>query len=488
MPTALTVVVAAGFAAVILLGTWYLIRALRQYRASEARFRQMASNIREIFWMIDAGTKKALYVNEAYEAITGRSRQSIFDDPTSCEELIHPDDRAHILAKLDEATRTGHFNQRFRILCTHGEVRWVSVHGFPVRDAAGKVWRLVGTAQEISEQKRAEDQVAKNLVIAEEARAEAEALRRATLALTEDLRMDFVMDALLRSLEELVPYTTARVLVPEGGPHVLALGERSCPEKPKPSPRAPLTFTTNEAPFMRSILEDRKSVLIADTQQEKDWPTFKGHSHLRSWLSVPLISSDEYLGCLSIGHADPNVYTKEHLRRAELLAIPAAVAIQNARLFTRSEIYASELEKRLHDLQQAEAALAQAKGEKQISEDKFQKVFRSSPVPFSITTVKEGRFIDVNAAFERRYGYSRAEVLGRTVRELDMWEDPRDRDLMVAQLNRGGPIRNVVTRIRTKCGQIKTTAYSAERIHFDGQSCILGVSEDLPDFDRQKLN
>jgi PAS domain-containing protein len=43
---------------------------------------------------------------------------------------------------------------------------------------------------------------------------------------------------------------------------------------------------------------------------------------------------------------------------------------------------------------------------------KFQKVFRSSSIPFSITTVNEGRFVDVKAAFERRYGYSRGEVLG----------------------------------------------------------------------------
>jgi hypothetical protein len=48
--------------------------------------------------------------------------------------------------------------------------------------------------------------------------AEAEALRKATLALTEDLHMDGVLDALLLSLAELVPYTCARVLVPEGVP------------------------------------------------------------------------------------------------------------------------------------------------------------------------------------------------------------------------------------------------------------------------------
>ena len=119
---------------------------------------------------------------------------------------------------------------------------------------------------------------------------------------------------------------------------------------------------------------------------------------------------------------------------------------------------------------------------------KFQKVFRSSPIPFSITTVKEGRFVDVNAAFERRYGYSRQEVLGHTVHELKMWEDPADRILMIEQLQRGGPIRNVITRLRTKSGEIKLTAYSADRIQFDGQSCILAVSEDLPDYDQRKVN
>jgi PAS domain S-box-containing protein len=153
--------VAVGFVAVILLGTRFLIRALREHRESEARFQQMASNIQEVFWMIDAESKKVLYANEAYETITGRSRQSLTDNPKSYEELIHPEDRTHVLTKLEEATRTGQFNERFRIVNAHGEVHWVTVHGFPVRDTTGKIWRLVGTAQEITEQKRAEDQVEK---------------------------------------------------------------------------------------------------------------------------------------------------------------------------------------------------------------------------------------------------------------------------------------------------------------------------------------
>ncbi len=488
IPQPLLVAVVAGFGAVILFGTWFLVRALSQYRESEQRFQQMATNIGEIFWMIDAQTKHALYVNEAYERITGRSCQSLMDNPTSYEDLIHPEDRVHVLAKLEEATQTGQFDERFRILCTHGEERWVKVHGFPVRDRSGKILRLVGTAQEITAQKQAEDQVAENLAKAESAWAEADALRKATLALTQDLRMDFVMDALLRSLAELVPYTCARVLVPEGGPHWLTLGEKLCPEPADKSYRSPLTLIADKSPFLQRISVEQKSVLIPDTNQEEGWKTFKGHKQFRSWLCVPLVASEEFLGFLSAGHTDPNRYTPEHLRRAELLAIPAAAAIQNARLYQTAQIYGSELEKRIAELKQAEAALAQAHGDRQVSEEKFQRVFRSSPIPFSITTLKEGKFLDVNGAFEQRYGYSREEALGHTVHELKIWEDPADRVRMVAQLQKSGPVRNVITRLRTKSGEVKLTAYSADRIQFDGQSCILAVSEDLPEYDRQKVN
>jgi PAS domain S-box-containing protein len=450
-------------------------RAQLSLLESEERFQQMANNIQEIFWMIDAETKKALFVNPAYETITGHSCESLHENPTSYEELIHAEDRVHVLEKLDEAIRSGHFNERFRIVCAQGELRWVWVRGFPVRDAEGKIRRLVGTALEITAQKQAEE--------------EAEALRKATLSLTQDLRMDFIMETLLRSLAELVPYTCARVLVPESGPHMLALGERICPEPPKePGPRAPLTFVAEESTFFHRILTEQKSVLISDTNTEEKWHTFKGHRQLRSWLSTPLVASGEYLGCLSVGHTQPNLYTQDHLRRAELLAIPAAAAIQNARLYETACIYGETLESRLAQLKRTETALARSEDSRRSFEEKFERVFESCPLPFSITTLKEGRFLDVNAAFEHRYGYSRNEVLGRTVQELRIWEDPADRGLMLARLNQGAPIRNMMTRLRTKSGQIKLTAYSASKIQFEGETCILAISEDVHQDDTRKSN
>ncbi len=457
--------------------------------ATAEELRHMADNIQEIFWALDPRTKKALFVNPAYETITGRSCQSLKDNPSSYEEVIHPGDRVQVLAKLEEATRSGYFDERFRIVRPEGEVRWVWVRAFAVRGAQGEISRLVGTALDITAQKQAEDEVAANLIIAKSAWAEEEALRKATLSLTQDLHMDNVMATLLRSLADVVPYTCARVMVPEGGPHWLALGERVVPEpEMKTTWKAPLTLMETHAPIVRRIAEAKESFLIPDTASENDWQTFKGHKHLRSWMSVPLIASGEYLGFLSVGHAEPNRFTQEHLRRTELLAIPAAAAIENARLYARAEIYASELEKRLRDLNAAEAALVQAQTDRGISEDRFQKVFRSNPVPFSITTYKEGKFVDVNTAFERHYGYSREELLGHTANEIRIWEDPADRVNMLAQLQRGGPIRNMVTRLRTKSGEVKLTTYSADKIQFDGEPCILVATEDVPQYDLRRAN
>lgn len=464
------------------------LQAKAIFENSEQEFHQMADNIQEIFWVIDPETKRATFVNPAYETITGRSCQSLIEDPSSYENVIHPADRASVLSRLDEAVRTGGFDERIRIVRPDGEIRWVWVRGFPGTDEAGRIIRMGGTALDITELKKAEDQVAANFTKANSAWAEAEALRKATLALTQDLHMDNVLDALLRSLAELVPYTCARVLVPEGGPHWLALGEKSRPEPLKRARRNPLTFVADDSPFFQRVWSERKRMLIADTSRQAEWQTFEGHQQFGSWLSVPLVAAGEFLGFLSVGHVEANHLTQEHLRRAELLAIPAAAAIQNARLYSTAQIYGSELEQRLAELQSAERALDQSEASRRVSEEKFQKIFHCSPIAFSITTLEEGRFLEVNAAFELRYGYHRGEVLGRTVDELGIWEDPADRKFLLAQLRHGGPVRNVITRLRTKSRELKLTAYSADRIQFDGQTCILAVSEDLLAQDPQRSN
>ena len=72
--------------------------------------------------------------------------------------------------------------------------------------------------------------------------------------------------------------------------------------------------------------------------------------------------------------------------------------------------------------------------------------------------------------------------------EVAIWDDPADRALMIAQLNKGGPVRNLITRIRTKSGEIKVVTYSADRIQFEGKPCVLAVSEEILRFDPNQKN
>ncbi|MGA9142314.1 MAG: PAS domain S-box protein [Candidatus Acidiferrales bacterium] len=430
--------------------------------------------------MLDADTKEAIYVNQAFETITGRSPDSLREKPTSYQELFHPEDRVRVLTRLEDATYTGQLDEEFRIIRPDHAIRWVSVRGFPVRDSAGTICRLVGTAQDVTARKFAEEQMAKNLALAESAWAEADAFRKTTLALTQNLSMDYVLDTLLESLVGLIPCESARVLLLESDARLFLAREVQHYEANRRPPKCPVTWDATDSHFSMVVLTSRTSLLIPNTREEKGWEEFKGNSHFYSWLCVPLIASQNVLGLLSLGHTRAQTFTPEHLRLAKSLAIPAAVAIQNARLYERAEIYGAELEHRLADLQRTQQALREAQEGRTLLEQKFAKVFRSSPIAFSITTVAEGRFVDVNEAFERRYGYSSKEVLGRTVYDIGVWDNPSERPQMLDELRRQGHVRNRITRFRTRSGELLDTIYSADIIELEGQQCILAVSEDLP--------
>jgi PAS domain S-box-containing protein len=336
-------------------------------RESEQRFQQMANNIQEIFWMLDAENMKVLYVNPAYETITGRSCQSLTDDPKSYEDVIHAEDRIHVLSQLEESAQTGRFDEEFRIVTPDNTTHWVWVRGFPVRDSAGILRRLVGTAQDVTVRKFAEEQMARNLDMAEAARAEAEAFRKTSLALTQDLSMDYVLDTLLQSLMNLIPCESAQVILLESDTRLLLAREVQNCEQSRCLPRSPATLDARDSRFLMEILATKKSVLMTNTAQEGEWVSFKGFSHLGSWLCVPLVASQQVLGFLSLGDTHNHKFSQEHLRLAKSLAIPAAVAIQNARLYEQAEIFRAELELRLADLQEADAAAGRARQSRRLS-------------------------------------------------------------------------------------------------------------------------
>jgi PAS domain S-box-containing protein len=120
-----------------------------------------------------------------------------------------------------------------------------------------------------------------------------------------------------------------------------------------------------------------------------------------------------------------------------------------------------------------------AERELRSSEHKFAKAFRANPVCMAIVTVDEGRYMDVNEGYERLTGYSREEVIGRTVQDIGYWVDPADRVTMLSQLERHGRVRDIEARFRKKCGEVMVCQVSAEPLEFEGVACLLSTAQDI---------
>jgi PAS domain S-box-containing protein len=139
-----------------------LRNSLKELRASEEKFRQLADNISDVFWMTSADFHQFLYLSPAYERIWGRPVDRLYANPTEWIDAIYPEDRAkllHDVADLVQGVSNGEVE--FRIVQPCGAVRWVMNRSFRVRDAAGRVVRLTGILTDITERKNAEFTLAK---------------------------------------------------------------------------------------------------------------------------------------------------------------------------------------------------------------------------------------------------------------------------------------------------------------------------------------
>ncbi|MEB3278113.1 MAG: PAS domain S-box protein [Lyngbya sp.] len=129
----------------------------KQLRDSEQKFRQLAESIREVFFIWSVDGFELLYVSPAFEQIWGISTASLYENSRLWIEMIHPQDRQQVENSLLEEFQQGNFNQEFRIIRSDGELRWIWIRSFPVENESGKVYRIVGLAEDITERRRVEE-------------------------------------------------------------------------------------------------------------------------------------------------------------------------------------------------------------------------------------------------------------------------------------------------------------------------------------------
>jgi len=113
------------------------------------------------------------------------------------------------------------------------------------------------------------------------------------------------------------------------------------------------------------------------------------------------------------------------------------------------------------------------------SEEKFRKAVLTIPDSISINRLKDGLFVSINRGFTRIMGYTEKDVIGKTLRELDVWEDAADRDELANRLRKYGQVQGFEARFRAKDGNTRYGSMSATMIDIDGVPHILSFTQDI---------
>jgi PAS domain S-box-containing protein len=126
---------------------------------SEEKFRQLAENIREVFWMMPAAADSILYVSPAYEQVWGRTCESLYQCSASWMDAIHPGDRQRAHAVFARQIQGERVDSEYRIHTPEGQEKWIRDRAFPIRGDGGELIRVVGIAEDITAWKQYEQEL-----------------------------------------------------------------------------------------------------------------------------------------------------------------------------------------------------------------------------------------------------------------------------------------------------------------------------------------
>jgi PAS domain S-box-containing protein len=187
-------------------------RAEEALQESDEKFRQLADNITDAFWIRSPDMREVHYISPAFERIWGRSAASLYADPQRWADFTVPEDRERVVAAFAALTRdTPSLDIEYRIVRPDGEIRWVRARGFQVRGGEGQLIRLTGIITDITDRQRAAEALQTSL----------EEISRTNLALQVEIverkRAEDAADAANRSKSEFLANMSHEIRTPLNG-------------------------------------------------------------------------------------------------------------------------------------------------------------------------------------------------------------------------------------------------------------------------------
>jgi PAS domain S-box-containing protein len=301
-------------------------------RASEERYRQLADAMPQIVWTADA-TGAATYFNRRWFEYTGMTPEEI--GPNAWHQVVHPDDLPAAVARRELTLRSGEtFEVEYRFRGVDGRYRWHLGRALPVRDGEGAIGFWIGTATDIHDRKRVEDQRA-FIVSAGD-----------TLSRSLDYRETLRQVAELAA-GDIADWCSVHVVEPDGTIAELAVAhndpakatfarelQERYPPEPNAATGASAVIRTGEPELVPEITEDMLRMVARDDLHLE----LLQELGLSSYMCVPVKGREAVLGAITLVTSESGRhFGAEDLSLAEELARRAATAIENARLYREAE-------------------------------------------------------------------------------------------------------------------------------------------------------
>jgi len=192
---------------------------------------------------------------------------------------------------------------------------------------------------------------------------------------------------------------------------------------------------------------------------------FFDHELVDKWLYLMTKKNCELPGYLKFNTSRSH----NHVRAFHLIATPRLFMKKDGNVAGCMFVFAdiTELKQNEHKLK--------------ISDEKYSKAFHASPAPSTITTLKDGRFLDVNESYTRLVGYTKEELIGETTTSINFIISNEEREKFVKELMVNGKLRDYETQVYSRVKGIRTFSLSAEIIELQGEKCIILVGYDVTD-------
>jgi len=190
-----------------------------------------------------------------------------------------------------------------------------------------------------------------------------------------------------------------------------------------------------------------------------------------------------------IGKSDNLVVLKKPFDNIEVLQLAHALTEKwhlNQEVHCRLQNLDQLVNQRTTELQSANDQLKKEMEERmllgnalRLSEERFSKAFKASPIPFAIQSLREQKYVDANHGFQQLTGYRREELINRTPRELNIWGNPKEGEAMLRKIQDRVPVRDLPCQMRSKSNQLREILLSAELFELEGEPFFLTIAQDV---------